>query len=573
LAGVAMSNDAIFDAIEYDDIDSLEQLLEEAGDDLDELINTPDHEGYSPLIVAASIGLVDIAEALLEHKANINYIAPDHASALFCAVQEKHWELVEVLVEFGADLNAQLDKGPTPLYIASQEGYHDMVSHLVDLKADADLRAHGITPLFIASQENHPEVVKALIEKKADPNRRNKSGGLPIVVAAWRNNDRVLAELVKSTTIKMDKFGGANMSALMTAAKNQKTESVKILIEAKADLNKKCDSSYRACAMHYAADKHYLEIMELLKAGGADTGIKNANGHTPADVIMINFDEFLDDYAHTSLNLSADRQLKKLEPEVDTKKEPEPPSDSGTDSEIEDEEHLVGWSAPKEEAMKVKHVESQADKEKKQREQEKEQEKEKAKASASPSSSSKKSPKRNKKKKEKKKKSKKSKRRSKNSAPSDDEPAEPKKSSKSELSPEDRLHKMLTKNENKLDIIREAFSDHDIDDSGYLDKPEFMACLGSLGVQEQFGRNFKDHVNKCFKEFDKDQNGRISFEEFVQFYNTINNPTRARVHRRNNTRDQIPTERPKAGGRRKTKGSIDYGVNPNRGGTNFLPTL
>jgi len=292
--------------------------------------------------------------------------------------------------------------------------------------------------------------------------------------------------------------------------------------------------------------------MELLKAGGADTGIKNANGHTPADVIMINFDEFLDDYAHTSLNLSADRQLKKLEPEVDTKKEPEPPSDSGTDSEIEDEEHLVGWSAPKEEAMKVKHVESQADKEKKQKEQEKEQEKEKAKASASPSSSSKKSPKRNKKKKEKKKKSKKSKRRSKNSAPSDDEPAEPKKSSKSELSPEDRLHKMLTKNENKLDIIREAFSDHDIDDSGYLDKPEFMACLGSLGVQEQFGRNFKDHVNKCFKEFDKDQNGRIS-KSLCSFTTQSTTPREPEciVATTPGTRSQRSAPRPAAGEKRK----------------------
>ena len=95
-----MANEAIFDAIEYDDIDQLEELLEEAGSDLDSFVNTPDDEGYSPLIVAASIGLVDIAETLLEHKAKIDYIAPDHASALFCAVQEKHWELVEALHSF-----------------------------------------------------------------------------------------------------------------------------------------------------------------------------------------------------------------------------------------------------------------------------------------------------------------------------------------------------------------------------------------------------------------------------------------------------------------------------------------
>eukprot|EP00750_Incisomonas_marina_P027562 INCI6206.1.p2 GENE.INCI6206.1~~INCI6206.1.p2 ORF type:complete len:573 (-),score=162.31 INCI6206.1:8379-10097(-) len=570
--------EAIFDAIEYDDIDSLEQLLEEE-DDIESIINTPDHEGYSPLIVAASIGLVDIAETLLEHKANINYIAPDHASALFCAVQEKHWELVEVLCDFGADLNAQLDKGPTPLYIASQEGYADMAGHLVDKKANPDLRAHGITPLFIASQENHPEVCKVLLEKKADPNRRNKSGGLPIVVAAWRNNEKVLEELAKSPDIKLDKFGGANMSALMTAAKNKKTEAVKILIGAKADLDIKCDSSYRACAMHYAADKHYLEIMNLLKEAGADTSVKNANRHTPADVVMINFDEYLDGYAHTSLNLSADRQLKQLEKEPEKKKEPEPVVEPGTDSEIEDEEHLVGWSAPKEESISIKRVETEAEKQEKQELKRKQSSKKLNEPAASP----KKSPKREKKKKEKKKKSKRSKKSSRKreqaAANADDSDNDNDNNnndaggrSTSLMSPEDRIQAMLAKNQNKLDVIREAFSDHDLDDSGYLDKPEFMACLGSLGIQEQYGRDFKDHVNRCFKEFDKDGNGRISFEEFVQFYNTINNPTRARVHRRTATHESIPSERPKAGGKRRASKGSGGGVDPSRG-TNFLPTL
>lgn len=559
-------NDAIFDAIEYDDIDELERLLDEADPgQLDDLVNLPDGEGYSPLIVSASIGLVEIAEVLLESKAKINYIAPDHASALFCAVQEKHWELVEVLVEFGADLNAQLDKGPTPLYIAAQEGYADMVGHLVEIKADPNLRAHGITPLFISCQENHPPVAKALIDRKADPNRRNKSGGLPVVVAAWRNNTDVVNELVKAPDIKLDKFGGANMSALMTAAKNKKTESVQILIAAKADLNKRCDSSLRGTAMHYAADKHYLDIMKMLKDGGCDSSIKNAAGHTAADMVMLNYDEFLDDYAHTSLNIAADRQLKTLEKEPAVKKEADPLPDPGTESEVEDEDHLVGWSAPQEESIATKRVESK---------QEKEHKAELKRQASSKDSSSSSSKKKDKKKKEKKKKSKRSKRRKKDKGRGDagnsdgDAPA-----AAQEISPEQRIQHMLSKNERKLDTIREAFSDHDLDDSGYLDKPEFMACLGTLGVQEQFGRDFRAHVDKCFIEFDKDQNGRISFEEFVQFYNTIHNPTRARVHRektKKKKKDPV-LERPKAPPR-KVKGSIDT----SRGGgrdTNFLPTL
>lgn len=576
-----MSNDAIFDAIEYDDIDQLEELIEEASDsELEQLLNEPDGEGYSPLIVAASIGLVDIAEVLLENNAKIDYIAPDHASALFCAVQEKHWELVSLLHDHKANMNSQRDKGPTPLYIAAQEGYADMVGRLVEIGADPDLRAHGITPLFIACQENHPEVVTTLLQKKADPNRRNKSGGLPVVVSAWRNNTKVLEELVKAEDLKIDKFGGANMSALMTASKNKKTESVKILVGAKADCDKKCDSSFRATALHYAADKHYIEIMNMLKDdGAADTSIKNANGHTAADMIMLNYDEYLEGYAHTSLTLAADRKLKTLEKEPEPKKEAEPLPEEGTDSEIEDEEHLVGWSAPKEETINTKRIETQAEKDEKQELKRQASQRKMDAAKASPK-------KKEKKKKEKKKRSKRSKRRSSKSkeavSPSNNHDSDDATSpaaattKKRDMSPEDRLQSLLTRNENKLDIIREAFTGHDIDDSGYLDKPEFMACLGSLGLQEQFGRDFKAHVNKCFAEFDKDQNGRISFEEFVQFYNTINNPSRTHVRRNKTPPRPAPMERPKAGNgrRRLSKGSLDMDhVNPKRGGQNFLPTL
>jgi hypothetical protein len=360
------------------------------------------------------------------------------------------------------------------------------------------------------------------------------------------------------------------MSALMTACKHNKVESVEILIKAKADLNKKCESGLRGTPMHYAADKKYLDLMKMLKDAGADSSVKNSRGHTPADMVMLNFDEYLDDYAHTSLNIAADRQLKQL-PNEEVTKEPEPLPEEGTDSEIEEDEHLEGWSAPKEESIHIKRVESQAEiKEKKIQQQQKSQ---KDLAAA-------KSPKKYKEKKEKKKKrkkrSKKSKRRKKSNnieddggGDDDDDRAGP--ARQSEMSPEDRLANMLSKNENKLDMIREAFSDHDIDDSGFLDRPEFMSCLGSLGMQEQLGRNFKTHVEKTFMEFDKDQNGRISFEEFVQFYNTINNSTRARVHTRKNA--NVALERPKAAsGRRKGKGE-QQGVDPRRS-TNFtLPSL
>ena len=205
----------------------------------------------------------------------------------------------------------------------------------------------------MAAQNNHASAVKALIEGKADVNRRNKSQGIPLVVATWRNNIASLKELLKAPDIKLDRFGGASMSALMIGCQNKHIDGVKLLIEAKASLDVKSNSNDRSTAMHLAAAAGAVEIMKvhcfglfvlhflvfvliglcgaaeavsqrcsciclcasnqlgsaltlkLLKEAGADDSIQNLNYQAPADVLKGKHGIELEGFTHGHHHLNA----------------------------------------------------------------------------------------------------------------------------------------------------------------------------------------------------------------------------------------------------------------------------
>jgi Ca2+-binding EF-hand superfamily protein len=59
--------------------------------------------------------------------------------------------------------------------------------------------------------------------------------------------------------------------------------------------------------------------------------------------------------------------------------------------------------------------------------------------------------------------------------------------------------------------LRKAFQQYDVDNSGFIDKSEFVGLLHDLG-SKAIGWKLED----AFKAMDLDDSGNISFEEFVK---------------------------------------------------------
>lgn len=128
-------------------------------------------DGYTPLLIAAREGLVDIVKELLAAGAN-----PNATDAVFVAVPlhkatyHGYRDITEVLVKHpGVDLDFQgATNGYTPLHDALWHGYDDCAQVLIDAGASLQIRAHdGTNALDIAVKslgEEH-ELVQLLRKK------------------------------------------------------------------------------------------------------------------------------------------------------------------------------------------------------------------------------------------------------------------------------------------------------------------------------------------------------------------------------------------------------------------------
>lgn len=123
-------------------------------------------DGATPLHMAAAVGNVEVARALIAARADPfsltdRNIAPLHLAAGVGPPLARDWneqemnglfEVTRLLVELGADVNAVGEHGWTPLHGAAYKGMDRTVQLLVDKGASVDVvDSYGQTPLSIAS--------------------------------------------------------------------------------------------------------------------------------------------------------------------------------------------------------------------------------------------------------------------------------------------------------------------------------------------------------------------------------------------------------------------------------------
>src|SRR5215467_3108124 len=107
------------EAAKANDIARVRELLNAGGDP-----NFRDHLGATPLHDAAWNGYKEIAELLLDHRADVNARHIEAGSTpLHYAIIKDHAGIVAVLLAHGAEVKATYRSGATPLHLAAGGGY------------------------------------------------------------------------------------------------------------------------------------------------------------------------------------------------------------------------------------------------------------------------------------------------------------------------------------------------------------------------------------------------------------------------------------------------------------------
>ena len=213
------------------------------------------------------------------------------------------------LIEKGADIYFQDEKKVTTLLQASHRGFTDIVMALLEKHTKSPSAEYpdfinlasdeGISPIIAASSEGHPEVVKVLIEYKANLNAVDQDQTTPLMAAAARGHSKVVAALLEAGaavnnqntdghTALMFAYNGKNQVETLWERYTQYVNDAKLkdpsaskdgaVAKNEADV----DDSGTGPIIREALDNH-LALVEMLLKAGADTTLKDKEGHVAKD--------------------------------------------------------------------------------------------------------------------------------------------------------------------------------------------------------------------------------------------------------------------------------------------------
>jgi len=279
------------------------------------LLVTADPDGatsrHSPIVKAAQRGRFELVQSLIEAGADVNALGQKANTefALQAAVSSGNIKCIRILLQAQANPNASTAFNPLkPLELAVEGNRIDLVSLLLANGASIDPASSVKSPKTTALGEAlamcqvNGEIFDSLIAAGADVNRGCHDYGLPLSAAAnsyyltqrllaaganvngqWPDESTALQSACHAPnidTIKLLLDAGADINApasprggktaLQAAVRIGKVPIIKLLLQHGADCNAPAAKSYGATALQFAAMEGRIAILLLLLRAGAE---------------------------------------------------------------------------------------------------------------------------------------------------------------------------------------------------------------------------------------------------------------------------------------------------------------
>ncbi|XP_025019444.1 ankyrin repeat and SAM domain-containing protein 1A isoform X7 [Python bivittatus] len=222
----------------------------------DALTNVADCKGCYPLHLAAWKGDAEIVKLLIHQgpshtKVNeqnaleikelkkygpfdpyINAKNNDNETALHCAAQYGHTEVVKVLLEELTDPTMRNNKFETPLDLAALYGRLEVVKMLLNAHPNllsCNTKKH--TPLHLAARNGHKTVVHVLLEAGMDNNYQTEKGSALHEAALFGKTDVVQILLAAGIDVNIKDNRGLTALEIVRELPSQKSQQIAALIE------------------------------------------------------------------------------------------------------------------------------------------------------------------------------------------------------------------------------------------------------------------------------------------------------------------------------------------------------
>ncbi|KAF3925777.1 Ankyrin-2 [Dactylellina cionopaga] len=210
-------------------------------------VDTQDKFGRTPLYIAVFNQHLAVVQLLLEQNANPNTTCQCGTSCVSKAAENGDIEMLDLLLENGASWKTKNQDGESPAYLALRNG------HLIVSTMFENHEKERVRDFLEAARTGQLDDMKWLIQSGVDPSDRGVTGSSALDLAVKYGQVDAVSFLLNDGTINQ---------GLMV----QLVQSV--------------DGGMRT-ALHWAALKGNVEIVELLLAAGGNPGALDKSGETP----------------------------------------------------------------------------------------------------------------------------------------------------------------------------------------------------------------------------------------------------------------------------------------------------
>ncbi|XP_042321185.1 ankyrin repeat and SAM domain-containing protein 1A isoform X2 [Sceloporus undulatus] len=201
----------------------------------DALTNVADCKGCYPLHLAAWKGDAEIVKLLIHQgpsHTKVNEQNNDNETALHCAAQYGHTEVVKVLLEELTDPTMRNNKFETPLDLAALYGRLEVVKMLLNAHPNllsCNTKKH--TPLHLAARNGHKAVVHVLLDAGMDNNYQTEKGSALHEAALFGKTDVVQILLAAGIDVNIKDNRGLTALEIVRELPSQKSQQIASLIE------------------------------------------------------------------------------------------------------------------------------------------------------------------------------------------------------------------------------------------------------------------------------------------------------------------------------------------------------
>ncbi|XP_043250040.1 serine/threonine-protein phosphatase 6 regulatory ankyrin repeat subunit A-like isoform X5 [Colletes gigas] len=246
-------------------------------------LNRQSSVGWTPLLIAAHRGHMELVTTLLANHARVDVFDQDGRSALHLAAEHGYLQVCDALLANKAFINSKSRVGRTALHLAAMNGYSHLVKFLIqDHGAAIDvLTLKKQTPLHLAAGAGQLEVCKLLLELGASIDATDDQGQKPIHAAAM-NNYAEVAQLFlqRHPSLVMACTKDGNTCAHIAAMQGSVRVIEELMKFDRQGVISARNKLTEATPLQLAAEGGHAEVVKALVRAGASCADENQAGFT-----------------------------------------------------------------------------------------------------------------------------------------------------------------------------------------------------------------------------------------------------------------------------------------------------